>query len=217
MSRHPSLDRLTAVVRPASAAPCRKEHRTTEPHRPPAAGGVSALALILVLFPALAFASHEPNRVSHIRTKYPALHTLINDGARQSAAFQALVTRLEASDVVVYLECSHLTPGRGGELGFLGLASGTRYLKVGLACTLRPATVTWLIGHELQHAVEIADAPEVVDVDGLRALYRRIGVDVLGDGQRFDTQQAINAGLLIREQLSRALNDVELEESDNRK
>ncbi len=178
---------------------------------------ISAAALILLLFPASAFAVHEPNRSTHIRSKSAVLHELVNEGLRQAPAFEALVTHLDASDVVVYLECGTLTPGRGGELGFLGVAGGVRYLKITLACGLRAATLTWLIGHELQHAVEIADAPDVVNVEGMRNLYRRIGVDVLGNGQRFDTKEAINAGLLIRQQLWASVESPNVDEPGSRK
>ncbi len=183
-----------------------------------AARRCTALAvLILVLFPVSVLAIHEPHRSAHIRTKYSSLHALVDDGRRQSPAFERLVERLDESDVVVYLECGTLPPGRGGELGFLGVASGTRYLKVTLACALRPETLTWLMGHELQHAVEIARAPEVVDVNAMRQLYRRIGVDVLGNGQRFDTQEAINAGTLIRQQLWAAPENADADDAGGRK
>jgi len=48
-----------------------------------------------------------------------------------------------------------------------------------------------MFGHELQHAVEIADAPEVVDVPSLVAFYRRVGQVMSSGGRTFETNAAV--------------------------
>jgi hypothetical protein len=50
-----------------------------------------------------------------------------------------------------------------------------RYLRVTLDPALRGDTVIAVLGHELQHAVEIVRAPEVTGTDTMRALFERIG------------------------------------------
>jgi hypothetical protein len=48
-----------------------------------------------------------------------------------------------------------------------------------------------MFGHELRHAVEIAEAPEIVDVPSLVAFYRRIGQVMSSRGQTFETNAAL--------------------------
>ncbi len=60
-----------------------------------------------------------------------------------------------------------------------------------LAGNHQPQQVAWL-AHELQHALEVAAATEVRDVEGLRRLFARIGTD-LGNGQ-FETDAAVAVG-----------------------
>jgi hypothetical protein len=52
------------------------------------------------------------------------------------------------------------------------------------------------LGHELQHAVEIADAREVTDNDTVAKLYRRIGheLEPCQGRRRFDTAAAREIG-----------------------
>src|SRR4051812_9036257 len=67
--------------------------------------------ILLLLLLAAARAGAEPHAdhgdaatMPHIRTTSDRLRSMIRDGIRSSPAFQALVDRLEASDVVVYVE-----------------------------------------------------------------------------------------------------------------
>ena len=57
------------------------------------------------------------------------------------------------------------------------------------------ATLIGLLGHELQHAAEIAGEPSVVDHESLAACYRRIGFSSPAGGRnRFESTAAIEAG-----------------------
>jgi hypothetical protein len=57
----------------------------------------------------------------------------------------------------------------------MGAGTNTRYVRVTLHRMTSSDNLIELLGHELQHAVEIAQAPEVRDPDTMRALYNRIG------------------------------------------
>jgi hypothetical protein len=57
-----------------------------------------------------------------------------------------------------------------------------------------------LLGHELRHALELADAPDVRDAAALVSLYRRIG-DSYSDGHRYDTAAARETGRRVRSEL----------------
>jgi hypothetical protein len=63
-----------------------------------------------------------------------------------------------------------------------------------------------LIGHELQHAVEIADAPSVVDSRSLRMEYQRIGYltrRFRGPRLSFDTRAANDIGHRVLREIVR--------------
>src|SRR5262245_831054 len=70
----------------------------------------------------------------HIRTTDDRLRRLLDVGMRGSPTFRALVKRLLASDVVVYLWCNGTkSAALDGRLTFLSAAGGLRYLVVQLA------------------------------------------------------------------------------------
>jgi hypothetical protein len=53
--------------------------------------------------------------------------------------------------------------------------NGVRYVRIVVDTEHSRALIVKQLAHELWHVLEIADAPDVVDADSLRALYRRIG------------------------------------------
>jgi hypothetical protein len=56
-----------------------------------------------------------------------------------------------------------------------------------------------ILAHELQHAVEVADAPSTTDQVGMVRLYQRIGPRNAGDQAHcFDSAAAIATGQLIQ-------------------
>ena len=56
-----------------------------------------------------------------------------------------------------------------------------------------------VLGHELQHAVEVAEAFDVNDQDGLAKLYQRIGIR--GGEHVYDTVAAQQMGKTVRREL----------------
>lgn len=118
-------------------------------------------------------ASAAGDRVeSHIRPLMPGLHRLVDLGVERSPVFQSLIARLSDSDVIVYIDCRALVvdpPPTNGQLSFLGRAGDRRLLMVRLMCPRADQRQLPYLAHELQHAVEVADAPEVVDEDSFLA------------------------------------------------
>jgi hypothetical protein len=135
-----------------------------------------------------------------IRTTDHSVRKLLKRGYKQSAAFRDMVTRLQRSDVYVYVEEVPRLPGAlEGRLMILPKAHGHRYLRIQLTLRGPMDDSVALLGHELQHAVEIADAVEVSDERGMEALYTRIGVR--GGAHIYDTFAAQEMGRRIRREL----------------
>ena len=137
----------------------------------------------------------------HIRATDGAMKTLVKRGFRKSPAFASLVRRLQHSDVIVYVEEVPRLPGAlEGRMVMLPSAHGFRYVRIQVA--LRGAPEDWLavLGHELQHAVEVADALDVRDPAALIALYERIGTR--SGNQIYDTVAAQEMGRTVRRQIA---------------
>ena len=110
---------------------------------------------------------------------------------------------LAATDVSVYL--ADMKPTRNGTpastLVYLSNEGATRYLLVRIdpwRVSMRERIA--LLGHELQHALEVTASPEVRDSGGLETLYRRIGWEWMR-GQ-FETRAAQVMGNRVRAQLA---------------
>ena len=138
-----------------------------------------------------------------VRVMSPALGDAFKVGMKRSATFRAIVDEIEASNVVVYLVAETQMETRAAHVGLLGAGGGRRYVKVSVDPRYKGCTLVGLIGHELQHAAEIAADPSVDSVARLRALYQRIGFLVCeGSHECFDTNEAVEAGRLIEAEMT---------------
>jgi len=168
--------------------------------------GALTLTLLLVATPSIAIAADSTTDGTRrqIRTTDARLRRLLEEGLRTSPTFRTLVARLQASDVVVYLRCDgDFTSSTDGRLTFVSTAGGYRYVVVRMARLPRERQIA-IMAHELRHAVEIADAPEVVDGHSLAREYKRIGyVNRRTElpGIAFDSQAAVQAGIQVLREL----------------
>ena len=123
--------------------------------------------------------------------------------ARQrSALIRAMVSELESSNVIVHIESSRLLPlGVGGITRFVTSQGGYRYIRVTLSISLPPPDRVAILGHELQHALELARAG-VSDRAALRSLLQADGYTVRGEDV-YETRAALLVEREIREELRR--------------
>ena len=125
---------------------------------------------------------------SAVRPEDPSIRALIARGMERSATFRGLNTRLDASDVVVYVRYPRCREGVGACLAWLSAGSGARRLLITLDRFVRsPDELTALLAHELQHANEVASAPEITDLGSFRKAFASLGWK---DGAGFETEQA---------------------------
>lgn len=167
-----------------------------------------ALWLLLVATPSIANAA-DPSvdgLGGRIRTTDDRLRRLLERGTRSSPTFRALVHRLLDSDVVVYLWCDNSDAAHtDGRLTFVSSAGGLRYLVVRLSHLHSRERQIAIIAHELRHAIEIADAPDVVDSESMAREYQRIGFASslpIAERLTFDSQAAIDAGVQVLRELT---------------
>lgn len=149
-------------------------------------------------------ALNSPHR--QVRSSDTRVMSALAQGMRRSPTFASLVLALNRSDVIVYIQpAERLRPTMLGRMMLLTKAQtkSRRYVRIQVLAQIPMDELVSIIGHELQHAMEIADHPHVRDEATLASLYQRLGAgrsDALG----FDTEAAQQAGTQIRKELRTA-------------
>ncbi|MDO8677932.1 MAG: hypothetical protein Q7R30_05125 [Acidobacteriota bacterium] len=112
----------------------------------------------------------------------------------RSMLARALTSRLESSDLVVYIETLTVMPADlGGTTRFMTSAGGYRYVRISLRRGLEANERAAILGHELQHACELADSA-ANDLPAVRRLYEGLGHRVDRGEELFETRAALLAG-----------------------
>jgi hypothetical protein len=158
-----------------------------------------ALSTALALAPLDASAALDsPNR--RVRSQDKSVRQLIKHGFSHSLTFRNLIARLERTDVIVYIQEVARLPGAiDGRMMVLPNAHGQRYIRIEVVTRGGIDDDTALVGHELQHAIEVAEDASVKDQATLVALYERIGTH--GGHHVYDTLAAREVGRTVRREL----------------
>lgn len=155
------------------------------------------LALLAVaLFAANPLAASGQGRPFRTRAADERSWHLVTTALSASPTVARQVAALEETDVIVVVQLCMVLPPAQGDIRILSAAGGVRHLRV----RVTTAVATWeqvaVLGHELQHALEIAADAEVRDVETLERLFKRIGFRHWGRalGGGWETLAAIEAG-----------------------
>jgi hypothetical protein len=170
-----------------------------------ARGTLFARAAIALMFASLFATGHvaarmrtDPPEQTVLRPANRYLRNVIAEGLLHSATLRSLVSRLESLNTIVYLDSGQpLGPNTLGRTRLMVATGIFRYIRTDLDDRLPRVDLLALLGHELRHAVEIAEHPSVVDEPTLIALYREIGSahgSLPGNKQWFETDAAIATG-----------------------
>jgi hypothetical protein len=140
----------------------------------------------------------SPHR--HVRSQDRSIRFLLKRGFNHSPTFARLMARLEQSDVIVYVEEVPRLPGAlEGRMMMLPTSHGQRYVRIQLSLRGAPDDAVAILGHELQHAIEVAQELAVNDQGTLAKLYQRIGTR--GGEHVYDTYAAQEVGRIVRREL----------------
>jgi hypothetical protein len=169
-----------------------------------------ALAVPRDAAPASTFAPLTPAQVQavmsspkrHVRAVGSSIERIIAEGLRRSGTFAQLVVALNSTDVIVYIETGRGLPSTvAGRMLLAAGPANQRYLRIQVNGRSRSNELIALIAHELRHALEVAESPDVRDQQSLIALYERIGHP--GRAQHtYDTLAAQNTGKKVRTELT---------------
>jgi len=118
----------------------------------------------------------------------------------RSQRVRTLVATLESSNVIVHIETSRLLPaGLGGTTRFVTSRGGYRYLRITIHADLPTEARAAILGHELQHACEVAESG-ADSADEVRKLFERDGEF---SGGFYETRAAVETEKHVRMELFR--------------
>ena len=110
----------------------------------------------------------------HIHVSDGGLKTLMERGTAGSATFRLLVEQLDAAPIQVLVRCDSYMPDglSSRNLNLVASVGSVRYVRVAIRCSLPFRKQLSMLAHELQHALGIANNPEVVDADSMESSWR---------------------------------------------
>src|SRR5262252_2503807 len=146
-------------------------------------------------------ANGGPRKI-RVRSEDRVLMGLITRASLGSATFARLLTTIESTNGIVYVEvgkCSH-----GGVRACLQMwmhaAGGNRFLRVRVDRHREDSDLDVMasIGHELQHAIEALSEASIINGRMLYNFFRRYAPT---DGPRFETTAAVTIGDAVSDEL----------------
>jgi hypothetical protein len=141
----------------------------------------------------------------HVRVLDPVLKGLLERGAAQSPTLRDLVEEVEATPILVFVECSLRMPtGVSGRMNFVTSVNGVRFIRIAIDCTLTDKWQIMLLAHEIQHALEIGRRPDVEDVEAMELLFEEIGFPTVRHSahRHFETEDARAVQRAVEHELS---------------
>lgn len=163
--------------------------------------------LVMLVFAGSEVTPQASGTFSHLRVVDGRIATLIERSVPESATFREIVSRLESAPLLVFVRCRtrDQQAASAAGLAFLAHTPTYRYVRVFVRCDLPAVVQAPLLAHEFQHALEVVDAPEIVDAATLRQHYEQIGYRSNADDSSpsFDTRAAIDVQRRVTLELAR--------------
>jgi hypothetical protein len=159
-----------------------------------------SILLAALLAPTVAFSNEIGG--PRIRPNDRRSANLLLEGLQRSETLRALVDRLDDKDVIVYLEMQPRLKARlAGSLTWITATPKFRYVRISWNPDISSNAAIATLGHELQHALEIAAQPSIVSDSTLEAYYREHGIDMRSHNG-WDTIAARDRGDDVRRDLA---------------
>jgi hypothetical protein len=130
-----------------------------------------------------AMADDAPGLFTRVRSTQRFVIALIREGYERSPIFRELVDTLQQSNIIVFVQPATCAGGRIRScLTSVNGSAMERHIRISVDTRTSHNALIATMAHELQHAVEIAEHPEVVDATGALRLYRQLAVGRCRDG-----------------------------------
>lgn len=164
-----------------------------------------ALIVIVCVSTSLAAQPQPPSTTPgpRVRANDGRTAAILLDGLSRSETLRVLVDEIEQSDVIVYLEIQwNLRRGLAGSLTWVAGTTSFRYVRISLSPDLTGDVMVATLGHELQHAVEIARERSITSSATLASYYAKNGLSITAHWNGWDTLAARQAGDEVRRELA---------------
>jgi hypothetical protein len=162
-------------------------------------GAIRAL-VVTAMTVASAGAANAQSTAAAVRPEEDAVRMLIDTGMERSATFRDLISRLNATDLVVYVRFAQCAGRVPACLLWASPASGQRRLLIKIdRFAASPNSLISLLAHELQHACEVAGAPDVVDVPSFEKAFAERGRK---GAHGYETREAGDVGRRVLTELT---------------
>ncbi len=133
----------------------------------------------------------ESGGSAQIRIQDSRLAALLADGVRRSPTLRSVVERVRAGPVIVFVQTVRWLPRElAGAVTWIGASPPYRFVRVSVKIHPSGDALLASLGHELQHVIELLDAPWVSDDQSLLALYQHIGHPTNAAQSAWDTADA---------------------------
>jgi len=106
-----------------------------------------------------------------VRSTEPRVQEWLRIGAAESRTFRSLLNLLGESDLIVHVQLVDRL-ATAGQTYFVNATATIRYVRIEVEFRSSLTEMVALIGHELQHAVEIAQQPRIRDRQTLALFYK---------------------------------------------
>jgi hypothetical protein len=162
--------------------------------------GDGVIVVGCIVFIAAAMAPEQSSAVSpRVRPQSSKADEVVRDAVRRSPTVAALLAGLDDSDLIVLVDLVN-DPGTFlARTAIIGATDQSRFLHIALNSRLSADRMVELLGHELQHATEIADAPDIRDDLTLARAYTRLGWQF--ESGHFETDLARATEQIVRLEL----------------
>ena len=166
-----------------------------------------AALLALAITPSAIAAERDDDRAAlpnpRVRPHDGRAAATLLQGIARSETIRLIVNRLETLDVIVYVEMQPaLQHTLAGRMIWLTATQNFRYVRVSLNPELSGEALVAVLGHELQHVLEVALSPSIVDEPSLESYYQKNGINMRSHASGWDTQAARDTGNMVRRELA---------------
>lgn len=156
------------------------------------------LSCVIVSIGVTASPVHAEDRDPAIRPLNSVLAATLRDSYDASATVRAIVDELDRSDLIVHVVAMGPENHRylAGTMQFIVKSGDRRLLRITINHWLPPESRAAILGHELQHALEVSRAAAVIDKATFAEFYRRIGREAVGNPnvECYETEGARRVG-----------------------
>ena len=152
------------------------------------------IALVVVAVWSAGLRADDDRVLTRVRGADETMRSLIREGDARSESFRAIVDEIQRSNAVVMVQFGLCAGGQVRScVSHVEGDQRQRHIRILVNTRTTTDRLIATIAHELHHSLEIIGDPQVIDAEGVGALYRRIAKGACGKGlsDRCETDAAL--------------------------